>query len=37
MADDLRKVVDLLDMGVRADRIQVDIKRHEPPWLARKE
>ena len=37
MADDLRKVVDLLDMGVRADRIQVDIKRHEPPWLSRKE
>jgi tetratricopeptide (TPR) repeat protein len=33
MADDVRKVVDLLDMGVRADRIQVDIKRHEPPWL----
>jgi hypothetical protein len=37
MADDLRKVVGLLDMGVRADRIQVDIKRHEPPWLSRKE
>ena len=37
MADDLRKVVDLLDMGVRADRIQVDIKRHEPPWMTRKE
>jgi tetratricopeptide (TPR) repeat protein len=34
MADDLRKVVDLLDMGVRADRIQVDIKRHEPPWFS---
>lgn len=33
MAEDLRKVVDLLDMGVKADRIQVDIKRHEPPWL----
>jgi len=33
MADDLRKVVDLLDMGVRADRIQVDIKRYEPPWF----
>jgi tetratricopeptide (TPR) repeat protein len=31
MADDLRKVVDLLDMGVRADRIQVEIKRYEPP------
>jgi tetratricopeptide (TPR) repeat protein len=37
MADDLRRVVGLLDMGVRADRIQVDIKRHEPPWLSRKE
>jgi hypothetical protein len=37
MADDVRKVVDLLDMGVRADRIQVDIQRHEPPWLTRKE
>ena len=37
MADDLRKVVDLLDMGVRADRIQVDIKRHEPPWLLKNE
>ena len=36
MADDLRKVVDLLDMGVRADRIQVDIKRYEPPWFAGK-
>ncbi len=34
MADDLSKVVDLLDMGVRADRIQVDIKRHEPPWFS---
>ena len=34
MADDLRKVVDLLDMGVRADRIQVDIKRYEPPWFS---
>ena len=37
MADDLRKVVDLLDMGVRADRIQVDIKRHDPPWLLKNE
>ena len=34
MAKDLRKVVDLIDMGVRVDRIQVDIKRHEPPWLS---
>ena len=37
MADDLRKVVDLLDMGVKADRIQVDVKRHEPPWMSKKE
>lgn len=37
MADDLRKVVDLLDMGVRVDRIQVEIKRHEPPWLVKNE
>jgi tetratricopeptide (TPR) repeat protein len=33
MADDLRKIVDLLDMGVRADRIQVDIKSPEPRWV----
>lgn len=32
MAEDLRRVVDLLDMGVSEDRIQVDIKRHDPPW-----
>ena len=37
MADDLRKVVELLDMGVRADRIEVDIKRHEPPWFSGKQ
>ena len=37
MAEDLRKVVDLLDMGVRDERIQVDIKRHEPPWFSGKE
>ena len=36
MAKDLRKVVDLLDMGVRDERIQVDIKRHEPPWFSGK-
>jgi len=36
MADDLRKVVELLDMGVRADRIEVDIKRYEPPWFSGK-
>ena len=33
MAEDLRKVVELLDMGVREERIQVEIKRQEPPWL----
>jgi len=37
MANDLRKIVDLLDMGVKADRIQVDIKRTEPPWLSGKQ
>ena len=37
MAEDLRKVVDLLDMGVRDERIQVDINRHEPPWFTSKE
>jgi tetratricopeptide (TPR) repeat protein len=37
MADGVRKVVDLLDMGVRADRIQVDIKRYDPPWLLKNE
>ena len=36
MADDLRKVIELLDMGVRAERIQVEIKRHHPPWLSGK-
>lgn len=37
MADDLRKVVELIDMGVKADRIQVDIKRSHPPWFSSKE
>jgi tetratricopeptide (TPR) repeat protein len=37
MAEDLRKVVDLLDMGVKADRIQVDFKRQEPPWRSGKQ
>ena len=36
MADDLRKVVEFLDMGVRPDRIRVDIKRYEPPWFSGK-
>lgn len=34
MAGDLRKVVDLLDMGVSSERLQVEFKGHEPPWLA---
>jgi tetratricopeptide (TPR) repeat protein len=34
MADDLHKVVELLDMGVRPDRIEVNIKRYEPPWFS---
>ena len=34
MADDVRKVVGFLDMGVRPDRIDVDIKRYEPPWFS---
>ena len=33
MAEDLQRVVELLDMGIRAERIQVEIKRSEPPWL----
>ena len=37
MAEDLSKVVDLLDMGVRDERIQVDIKRSEPPWFSGKQ
>jgi hypothetical protein len=37
MADDLRKVVEFLDMGVKADRIEVEIKRHDPPWISGKQ
>jgi hypothetical protein len=37
MADDLRKVVDLLDMGVRVDRIPVEIKRPEAPGRVKNE
>ncbi len=36
MAEDLRKVVKLLGMGIRAERIQVEIKRDDPPWLGSK-
>ena len=32
MAEDVRKVVALLDMGVRSERIQVEIRRLEPSW-----
>ena len=37
MADDLRKVVEFLDMGVSPERIQVEIKRYEPPWPSGKQ
>ncbi len=37
MAEDLRKVVEFLDMGVKADRIEVEIKRHDPPWISGKQ
>jgi tetratricopeptide (TPR) repeat protein len=32
MAEDLRKVVAFLDMGIRADRIKVEIIQLEPSW-----
>ena len=32
MAEDLRKVVALLDMGIKTERIKVEIKRLEPSW-----
>ena len=34
MAEDVRRVVGFLDMGIRAERIQVEIRGHQPPWLA---
>ncbi len=37
MADDLRKVVEFLDMGISPERIQVEIKRYDPPWLSGKQ
>jgi tetratricopeptide (TPR) repeat protein len=36
MAGDLHRVVELLDMGVKPERLQVEIKSQEPPWLAKK-
>ena len=33
MAEDVRKVVAFLDMGVRLERIQVEIKRLQPSWV----
>jgi tetratricopeptide (TPR) repeat protein len=37
MAEDLGKVVELLDMGIKPERIQVEIKRHDPPWLSKEQ
>jgi tetratricopeptide (TPR) repeat protein len=36
MAGDLRRVVELLDMGINPERLEVEIKSQEPPWLAKK-
>jgi tetratricopeptide (TPR) repeat protein len=36
MAEDLRRVVELLDMGIKPERLEVEIKSQEPPWLAKK-
>ncbi len=36
MAGDLRRVVELLDMGVKPERLEVEIKSQEPPWLAKR-
>ncbi len=35
LAGDLRRVVDLLDMGIRPERLEVEITSQEPPWLTR--
>jgi tetratricopeptide (TPR) repeat protein len=37
MAGDLRRVVDLLDMGIKPERLEVEIRSEEPPWLTRKD
>jgi tetratricopeptide (TPR) repeat protein len=36
MAEDLRRVVELLDMGVKPERLEVEIKSQEPPWLTKR-
>jgi len=36
MAGDLRRVVDLLDMGINPERLEVEIKSQRPPWLTKK-
>ena len=36
MAGDLRRVVELLDMGVKPERLEVEVKSQEPPWLSKK-
>jgi tetratricopeptide (TPR) repeat protein len=33
MAEDLRKIVAFLDMGISPERLQVEIRRYEPGWL----
>lgn len=35
MAGDLRRVVELLDMGINPERLQVEIESQEPPWLTK--
>ena len=35
-AGDLRRVVELLDMGVKPERLEVEIKSQEPPWLTKR-
>lgn len=36
MAGDLRRVVELLDMGVKPERLEVEFQSQEPPWLTKK-
>ena len=36
MAGDLRRVVELLDMGINPERLEVEIKSQKPPWLTKK-
>jgi tetratricopeptide (TPR) repeat protein len=36
MAGDLRRVVELLDMGINPERLEVEIKSQEPPWRTNK-